>query len=186
MAITKGTNAGFVSAAPSADPDGTGGVIKVRANKDTSPTGSYKVTEIGWYQSLATCESEAYEMAIYSHDAVNDKPNAAIGSISTGQTTGTTAGWKKYTGLSISLTSATSYWIALGCAWTGTYPRMDYVTGYAGVRYATNAESTLSDPFGTCTGVDETYIAIYALYESTVTDLSISMSECVGSTGHLA
>jgi hypothetical protein len=61
---------------------------------------------------------------IYSHDSMNDSPNALIGTQS-GTVSATTLGTSdpgtlvQFTGLSASLTSGTVYWVALWCSAEG-------------------------------------------------------------------
>lgn len=55
------------------------------------------------------------KVAVYSHDAVNDKPNALVGSWSANKAgadipAGT---WGKFTGMSASITNETTYWKVL-------------------------------------------------------------------------
>jgi hypothetical protein len=54
MALTLGTNCGFVLAAPTADPGGDASVIDnaAWAMKVVAPAGAVKVTEIGWWFQL--------------------------------------------------------------------------------------------------------------------------------------
>ena len=54
MALTIGTNCGFVESAPSGDPGVTAeDVDNVAVGfRDTSPVGATTITEIGWYCSV--------------------------------------------------------------------------------------------------------------------------------------
>ena len=114
MALVIGTNAGFVKTSPSADPAEGGGPADTLAwaNKDTSPPGAIKVTEIGWWCSNAT-QAADYDVGIYNDNSIDDNPESVVGALSTGNAKGTTAGWKKVTGLNITITPNTVYWIAM-------------------------------------------------------------------------
>jgi hypothetical protein len=173
MALAKGTNCGFVSSSPVADPGGTSGTMDGYdvAFKDVSPSGSYNVTEIGWWQDATTTLAAAYECAIYENDATGDggngKANAVSGSIQTGHSiTENTAGWYKYTGLSTGLVSDTTYWIAVGVANTGS-ATSDYTVS-AGNRYGYKnaAGGVLTDPWGASWIGLGRLIAFYAKYEA--------------------
>ena len=64
MALVIGTNCGFVTEAPVADPEGSDVRIDIlsRAQKHVAPAGATKITEIGWYCGRAT-EEENFEVA---------------------------------------------------------------------------------------------------------------------------
>lgn len=161
--LVKGTNCGFVTVSPEDDPVGSISATdyKARAAKDVAPvTGT--VTEIGWWIGNATEEAN-FEVAIYSHDAGNNRPNAIIGSDKT-NAKGTGLGWKKVTGLSIPITNGTTYWIAFQLDDTETISYTDYAS-LSGERVSTtNDVSTFPDPW-TASGVANIYLAIYAVYE---------------------
>jgi hypothetical protein len=68
MAVSIGTNAGFVTSTPSTDPAGTNVAIDGLAAvvKDTSPSGSgLVITEVGWWCDTAS-EAGNYTMGLYS------------------------------------------------------------------------------------------------------------------------
>jgi len=141
MALTLGTNCGFVTTAPTSDPAASAYGIDnyVHAMKVTSPAGSNNLTEIGWWQSNGGNDAAAYECGIYSHDAVEDEPNAIVGSVSTGQsTTASTTAWNKYTGLSQAITASTTYWLGVFVENVGGANRTDRTTG-TGTRICTMA-----------------------------------------------
>ena len=100
MAVTIGTDSGFVDSAPSGDP-GSLGYPTIDyfafACKDTSPVGTNKITEVGWWCQTdidATDAPTNWEMAWFSHDAVNDRPNVQI-DIDDSNTLGEGDGWKR-------------------------------------------------------------------------------------------
>lgn len=168
MALAIGTNSGFVSAAPVADPGGTVGAIGGRANatKDTSPAGSNTVAEIGWWQDKTTNLALDYECAIYSHDAGNDRPNVILES-KTGQTlTADTAAWYKYIGFSYALTASTTYWVATQCDRNAAISDAQYdYESSGGVRLAIVDAIALPDPYGIPDHLFANYMAaMYAKY----------------------
>jgi len=168
MAVTIGTNAGFVSAAPSADPEGSTGWVcdgHAQAVKDTSPSGSNNLTEIGYYVSGATEETN-FEVALYSHNAVDDKPNARIdGSYDDTNAKGSTAGWKSSGALEYELAASTTYWIAVQIDVTSSATRIDYTT-LSGQRDSSYVASELESSWGAGSSENSYYQAIYALYEA--------------------
>ncbi len=168
MAVTRGTNAGFVTAAPSADPGGSEVEISgfSWATKDASPAGNNKVTALGWHQTRADNEALAYGCGIYSHDAVNDRPNTLIDTQTSGQsTTANTPGWYSYTGLNISLTASTTYWVAATCATEASKNNSVDSTVNAAERAARVTATPLPSPWS---GTSEygRVVAIYAVYEA--------------------
>ncbi len=180
MAIVRGTNAGFVTAAPSSDP---GGIAQnfdndALAFRDDLPAGSWKVTEIGWYQSRASGASAiSYECAIYSDDASggagNEVPNAIIDSKATGSSTDGSEQWWNYTGLDITSVSGGSwYWVAFGIGDVAANNNFD-MSGSGAHRYSRDDDhGTLQDPWGE-TSSDTRMIATYAKYEAVSTITSI-------------
>jgi hypothetical protein len=187
MAVARGTSGGFVSAKPSADPAGTASIFydATDATRDTSPSGSYKITSLGFYQAATTNTAVTASIGHYSHDAANNRPNARQSNETISVGTNTSA-WFWKDSLDLALVSSTTYWIAVGA---------EHKTNciYCDRTDTTSADKTderylilpatwgaTDYPFG------NSVAAFCALYESAITDLSISMSECVGSTGHLA
>jgi hypothetical protein len=165
MTLIKGTNCGFVTTAPTSDPSGTGNTAldyEALALKVTSDASAAKVTAIGWWCDNNTEEAN-FEVAIYSHDAANDRPGNIIGS-STTNAKGTTSGWKNVTGLSITISPSTTYWIAVQLDDTTTTTSTDYQT--ATERKLIKATLTLLDPWGSGSTVYTSLGAIYAVWEA--------------------
>jgi len=152
MAVVIGTSAGFLTIAPTDDPAGWQTTFdnQAFALKATTPINVTKVTEIGWYCDNAT-EDENFSVAIYSHDSINDVPKDIIGS-STGIAKGTTAGWKSITGLNITISASTTYWIAVQLDNTAKTTNTNYssVSGGA-VSQDSNAGAGLKDPWTSST-----------------------------------
>lgn len=167
MALVKGTNCGFVTVAPTNDPEGgspCGIDTFSSAIRDVAPAGAIKVTEIGWYDNTAGTEEANFEVGIYD-DTGNDEPENRIGVDAT-NAKGTSAGWHKVTGLNIDITASSTYWIAIQCDDTNTATRSDFDsvanTGYARLNAQTSliADWGASDYKNTAQG-----LAVYAVYE---------------------
>ena len=167
MALVLGTNCGFVTVAPTDDPNGGISIASgyAKAFKDIAPVGAIKVTEIGWWCESATEEAN-FEVGIYDHNIGDDEPENVVGTLSQTNAKGTTAGWKRVTGLNIPITAGDIYWIAaqLDATATVTYTNVSSATAkYVWITPAT----TLPDPWGTPSGELTTYLlAHYAVWEA--------------------
>ncbi len=163
-ALVKGTNCGFVTVAPSVDPSATAAAVDALAVglKDAAPaTGT--VTEIGFWVDSQGDEGQNWEVAIYDHDAGNDRPNIIIGSDKT-NTLSAGAGWKSVTGLSIAITSGTTYWIAIQVDNSTTATNYNYGVVDANRYYYLTSQTTLPDPFGAGGTAVTRLNSIYAVY----------------------
>ena len=150
MALVLGTNCGFVTVAPSADPDGSVTIIIDResnALEHTSPAGNNQVTEIGWYAQNAT-EAANFEVGIYTDNDTDSEPEAVVGSLNRTNAKGTTAGWKVVTGLSIPLDASTKYWIAFQLDNTTTASRTDNNNSGGQGQVVKASQTTLPSPWG--------------------------------------
>ena len=163
MAIVKGTNAGFVTAAPSGDPGGINYQMDyyVWAIRDTSPATAVKITEVGWYCDNATEEAK-FEVGLYDDDGANAPDNLLHSDTTNAK--GTDAGWKRVTGLDWVIIGSTIYWIAVQLDNTATttnsvYSSLEYEHGDA-------SQSTLLDPWGTSSHSGAYYHAFYAVWEA--------------------
>lgn len=167
MALTLGTNCGFVSPAPVADPEATGLNLSgtAIALKVVAPYGATAVTEIGWWCDNATDERD-FEVGLYTHDPGADEPEALIGK-SAATAKGTTAGWKKVSGLSIPVVAGTTYWLAVQLDGSAEVAQIDY-TPTVGQRQAKiTSQTTLIDPWGTSASLTENLNGIYCLFTMT-------------------
>lgn len=126
MALALGTNSGFVTVAPTADPAGTGATIDGSSvvTKHTSPANAVKITSIGWYRESGT-NTANWEIALYS-DLVG-VPNARLFVDNTNSTSSN--GWLT-TAVDWTITPSTPYWLAL---------QMDAHSGSSGVDSAARA-----------------------------------------------
>ena len=158
MALVLGTNCGFVTVAPTTDPEGTTANPAgfVRNFKVTTPNKNIKVTSLGYYQSSAS-EGDL-NLAIYEDGGAD--ATDVVGGVQVG-TLGNIE-WKVILGLNINLTANTSYYLGWG-ATAGQYDRTnDGTTDY---NSKTDATETLTDPWGTSDGGGTFIAGVYALYE---------------------
>lgn len=162
MAVVRGTNAGFVTVAPTSDPQGTAGVSDsiAIADKDVSPANAIKITEIGWYASVASVEAN-YEIGLYSHHAGNDLPeNLLYSDIINAKGAG--AGWKT-TAVDWEIDPNTTYWLARQL--DNTTPNTSMDRAASGGRYSSKVIAALENPWvSTNTGAD--IWTLYALVET--------------------
>lgn len=184
MALTIGEHAGFIPDAPGTPSYVSQSINTIAcATKDTSPAGSNKVTQMGWWQDRASGGGNpCYEMALYSHDAVNDRPNAIIaGSHQTGSNVVGADGvkWYTYGSLNISLVASTIYWTSVGVGTSGGNVLIEYSGLDAGRKAQddTITSCNLESPWGGTTEDTRIY-AIYALYEA-AGGISINISDTI-------
>ena len=173
MAVVLGTNCGFVTEAPVADPEG--GISSIdnyaQAIKDTTPVGAAKIIEIGWYCNNSTEESN-FEVGIYTHNVGDNNPEAVVGSLSQTNAKGTGIGWKVVTGLNIPINPSTIYWIGLQLDNTATATEISRESSGSGKYDYKTSQTTLSCPWGTSSGTGTTLRALYAVVESAPTDIN--------------
>ncbi len=164
MALTLGVNSGFVTVAPTADPNETGTTIDGSSvvTKHTSPAGATKITSIGWYRASGT-NAANWEIALYS-----DSAGAAGARVAVDNTNSTTsAGWV-VTAVDWAISGSTAYWLALQMdAHTGSSSVDGAAAGGAGSDILTS-QTTLADPYGGGAVADaDGMYAIYALVQIT-------------------
>ena len=168
MALVVGTNAGFVTVAPTANPSVTqDSVIDFRALafKVTSPAGATKVTEIGWWCNTAT-QAANFEVGIYDNNA--GEPGDLIGVLGT-NAKGTTTGWKVATGLDITISAETIYWLAVQLDDTSTSTWMGSKFDAAEEFDRKYSQTTLTNPWGETDDSSTQILGIYAVYEEAAT-----------------
>lgn len=170
MAIVLGTNAGFVTVAPTTDPSGdTTFTIDSRSSvvKDTSPAGATKIVEVGWWCNEATEEAN-FEVGLYAADGAvvpgeagtrlfRDATNAK----------GTTGGVWKSVVVDWDISESTDYWIGVQCDDTATTTTLDSQFA-GGVGWDNRSVQTqLTDPFGGGALIDaDGMCSIYAVWEA--------------------
>jgi len=158
MALVIGTNCGFVTTAPTSDPDGDNFWLDGNslAIKDTSPATAAKIIEIG----------------LYSHDSGSDIPQTRL-NVDNSNAKGTTAGWKTVS-VNWTIDANTIYWLAVQLDDTNS----TNVDGDYGVssRISKDGNSTgLITPWNS----DYTYnnpIALYAVWEEAPTGTNIQVN----------
>lgn len=166
MTLIEGTNCGFVTVAPTEDPEGYEDVIdyKAWAGKFVAPEGALKVTEIGWWCNTVS-EAANFEVGIYTHNIGDNNPEAVVGMNQTNPK-GTDAGWKRSTGLDISITPGETYWIVVQVDDTATPTNaVDYSPSSLKEDIKTNAVQ-LTDPWGVSNTTYAAMVGFYALYET--------------------
>ena len=175
MALVLGTNIGFVTTAPTSDPEGSNSTVDTQAKgfRDTSPSTAIKITEIGWYCDNATEEAN-FEVAIYDHNVGNNEPDNVVGSISRTNAKGTSAGWKVVTGLSIPISASTIYWIAVQVDNTATTTNTD--RGGSGRFMSKSSQTTLLDPFVSGSAGAVSIVASYAKVEAVASSATDNMN----------
>ncbi len=168
MGVVLGTNAGFVTEAPSANPNGlnTTGQSRTLVVKDTSPATAAKITEIGWYCDNATEEAN-FEVGLYA--ANGDVVPGEAGTLLEFERTnakGTDAGWKVVS-VDWEIDAETDYWIGVQLDSTPSTTYNNYVgAGAAGRDYVTN-QTTLTNPLdGGAIADPDGAFAIYAVWEA--------------------
>jgi len=164
VAVVIGTSAGFVSAAPTADPSGTAAAMdnQTRAIKDTSPSGTNSISSIGWWCDNAT-EAANFEVGVYSHDAGNNRPNVLLASART-NAKGTDAGWKS-AAVAYDLSATTVYWVAVQLDDTATTTNSDFGAAAGSRREYANTKTTLPESWDSGgSGTADSAFAFYALY----------------------
>ena len=174
MSLTLGINCGFVLSQPDGNPNAGNSTALDEYNfaqRDTTPSGSYYISEIGFY-SLGTIHAGgAWKAAIYTDSS--DMPGSIVsGSLQTGQsTTANSAQWYRYTGLNISILPDTIYWIAAGHEDVAGAVDIPRVVGSTGNKAAYNLYANTPS-----VALNEHLHAIYALLESSSSGLSIPVA----------
>ena len=167
MVLTLGTNCGFVTVAPTANPSTGGSQIDDRAFafKDTSPATAAKITEIGWFCNTASEEAN-FEVGIYAHDSGNNKPDTLIVSFTT-NAKGTGLGWKVVTGLDITISQNTDYWIGVQLDNVTTTTFLPTASDSGANKFAIKVSQTsLPDPWGTSALENNFLAGIYVVWEA--------------------
>jgi len=174
MALTEGTNCGFVTASPSADPAVNGVTFETNCwgSKWVSPAGAQTLIELGTYIDNATAAANM-EIGIYSHDAANNTPEDLLASVSFAK--GTTAGWKK-SDCSYALTASTTYWLVAQVD-TSTGCNGNYGTDGGNRASAKYSASTLPSNWGSSdSNNDNLGIIVYGKYEATATGTNLQIN----------
>ena len=167
MVLVLGTNAGFVTVAPTEDPSGGtffGFDLRAISTKDTSPAVGTKIIEIGWWCDNAT-EAANFEVGLYTDDVGGDEPQNILAGSSVTNAKGTGAGWKIVTGLNITITENTDYWIGVQLDSTSTTTNVDI--NISGNKSSYGTTNNLPSDWDTLTSTNNSWLmAIYAKVEA--------------------
>lgn len=165
-ALVEGTNLGFVTSAPSADPAGPNSLVLdswAWAFKVTSPADATTITEMGFYTPNSGGSGVQIEVGLYEHQDDTEGPYNKIYSQAG---TGSGAGWNKVTGLDWSISPSTAYWLAVQMdAHTGTTYLDANSTGSYLYSYISST-TALPDPWTPNVQAGNRDFALYALYEA--------------------
>ena len=187
MALVLGTNCGFVTVAPVADPSGTASNSDAyaRAIKHVAPVGAAIVTEIGWWSDNYSVETN-FEVGLYSHDAGNDKPLNRL-YVDNTNAKGTAAGWKTVA-VNWAITAGTTYWIAIQIDSHTGDTKIDYADVGAPSRASTVAAASLANPWAAGGFENAGYnFSIYAVYHVPVySELSGTIAGVGAMSGNLS
>ena len=166
MAVVVGTNAGFVSEAPSSDPGGSqslGADNYSRTQLDTSPADSIRITEVGWWCDNAT-EAANFEVGLYAPDGDGGDPGTRL-YVDATNAKGTTAGWKSVS-VDWEIDANTAYWIAFQLDDTSTGTNLDSSWNESDGFGGQDGDTSLSNPYGSCNSNTFLTLAIYAVVET--------------------
>lgn len=158
MALTLGTNSGFVSSRPSGEPAATMFAFTddTIVTKDTSPSGVTSITEIGYYCASGYGTGFEYRLGLYEDDA--GAPGDLL--FSTTATSATAVQWS-YESVSWSISASTAYWLAL---FGGGGAHYTDKASSGGSGYDIRYSSELPDPFnGSALADSDGMAAVYAL-----------------------
>ena len=165
MAIVLGTSSGFVSVAPTTDPNAAGAPViggSSVVTKDTSPAGAVRVTEVGWYRSTGT-DTANWEIGLYSDNAGVADVRLQVEATNSSSTTG----WLTRS-VNWPISPSTAYWLAVQMdAHVGGSNIDRDTTGGAGFDILTG-QTALNNPYGGGAVAQPTGLAaIYAVYTTT-------------------
>jgi len=164
MALTNGTNCGFVSETPAGDPEVTATTIDghAAAIKDVAPVGAVRITEIGWWHNY-NVNAGNFEVGLYSHDSGTDIPDTRL-YVDDTNVRQTAEGWDTVA-VDWEITPGVTYWIAIQCDSVGGDVKTDYQND--GINRRSLDLSTASLPETWSADTTSNYaIAIYAVYDS--------------------
>ena len=160
MALALGTNSGFVTVAPTADPAETGTTIDGSSvvTKHTSPADATRITSIGWYRASGT-NTANWEIALYA-----DLAGIPVARLFVDATNSASAGGWLTTVVDWTITPSTPYWLALQMDAHGGSSTVDGAASGGGGSDVLTAQTTLNDPYGGgVLGDADGMYAIYAL-----------------------
>lgn len=161
MALVLGTNSGFVTVAPTADPADANLTIDGSSvvTKDTSPAGATTITEIGFWREGT--DTSNFEVGLYAADGTDGVAGTRLFVDDTNSSS--TDGWITVS-VSWAISASTAYWLAVQMdAHAGNSITNRAASGGAGHDTQTS-QTTLNDPYGGGAAAGtESMLAIYAL-----------------------
>jgi hypothetical protein len=162
MAVTIGTNSGFVLTEPTADPAGNTTTLDGNAivAKDTSPSNAARVTKVGWWRDSGT-DTSNFELGLYSDSGGVADVRLFVEATNSSSATG----WITRT-VNWTISPSTAYWLAIQMdAHTGSSLIDREITGGNGFDVV-GGGGTLPNPFGGGGVVQPSgKVAIWALVE---------------------
>lgn len=162
--VVDGTDFGIVTTVPTGTPTQDNVFTmsdRSRVCKITT-TDAMTVNEMGWYAGSAQ-EGVNFEIGIYAANGAGGNAGTLLYSDKTNSLTAG-EGWQRVTGLSWSLSAATTYFIGIQVdAGTATIKFTNVASTY---RYQSITETTLSDPYGTSAYTTSRIFPIY-IFEGT-------------------
>ena len=168
MALTLGTHAGFVLIAPTEVP--TGIIQQVNSYnsgvRDTTPSGSIHITEIGFYNTNAN-DVANFEVGIYAADTGSPGGTASLLEVSRTNIKTSGSGWKRAT-VDWTINGDTLYWINIFVSnTTGGSTASRVAASGGGGNVVKVSQTTLANPYPASPNVYEAVgiEAIYALIE---------------------
>jgi hypothetical protein len=181
MAVVLGTNSGFVTTRPTADPSGLDTTIEGASavTKHTSPANAISITEIGWYRGVGT-RTENFSVGLYAADGATVPGEAGTRLYVDATNSSSTQGWITTT-VDWDIDPSTDYWLGVQMSFGDGSSNIDGSTsGAAGKDYRSGVIS-LGNPYGggALADADGAY-AIYALvYTGSSDSVSPSASPSV-------
>ena len=175
MGLVEGTNCGFCTSAPSADPEGANSTYvdnSPRSCKFTSPADAVTIIEMGWYNNNGSENGCVFEIGIYDDD---NGPGSLLES-DTGTLT-TSVGWYKVDGLNWSISSSTTYWFAVVCEDTATRTDTDFDSDTGNYLKRNQLQETLPATWSTLDQDVNFFGAFYAIYSTGGTNTQINIGD---------
>ena len=145
---------------------------EVIAKKVTTSSSGGSLSSISLYVNAVDGVNPGAKVALYAHDAVNDRPGALLGSTSS-STSLTADSWNTIP-VSATVSASTTYWIAVNFQGNGTEINYDYCAGCAGrsVGFTKTFGSAWPDPGSVpwFTSNDENYSFYFTATSAGVVD----------------
>lgn len=176
MALVLGTNCGFVTVAPTIDPEGASASDMagyIRGQGDTMPAGYSHIVEVGWY-AQRTGTTENYEVGIYAESSGDA---AVLLEVERTNSASSSLGWKVAT-VDWTLPDGTDYFIAVQLD-SETSHKID-VTGFESPPVGSlrlSGQTTLIDPGTTIDVLGTSLTAVYAVIELTPHSKAINIGD---------